>query len=43
MRVHDDDCPDPQGSMPNRLSTMPFFDGPEDLSERMDDDLFDAQ
>ncbi|WP_188828825.1 hypothetical protein [Nocardia camponoti] len=27
----------------DRLAALPMFDGPEDLSERMDDDLFDAR
>ena len=26
-----------------RLSALPSFDGPEDLSERMDDELFESR
>ncbi|MFC9964959.1 MULTISPECIES: hypothetical protein [Nocardia] len=32
-----------KSSTPDRLAALPTFDGPEDLSERMDDELFDSQ
>ncbi|MEV4240980.1 MULTISPECIES: hypothetical protein [unclassified Nocardia] len=32
-----------EGGASDRLAALPSFDGPEDLSERMDTELFEAQ
>ncbi len=32
-----------QDPTPNRLAALPSFDGPADLSERMDDELFESE
>ncbi|MEV0296769.1 hypothetical protein [Nocardia sp. NPDC050710] len=32
-----------QGGAGDRLAALPSFDGPDDLSERMDSELFEAQ